>query len=685
MLFIFMIGVKVDPTIVLRSGKKALAVGVLAFFIPYGLANLVTFFIERSSGLDAGITKALHYVVEMQSMTAFPVVTCFLEELKILNSEIGRLASSSSIISDVCLWAVLSIKFAVKIAQTKSVNVTVGSLLSGILFTVLILYGVRPAASWAIRKTPEGKPVKEVYIISVLLVLMAFGFTGGAIGVNALVASLVFGLVIPDGPPLGAALVERLDCFVSVLLMPLFFISCGLQMDVFSIQKYKNVGFLQLVFFVVFLGKTMGTMLPLLFCRMPFRDAFSLALIMNSKGIVELAFLNDFQRSEVITQEGYTICIISVVAITGFVSPLVKVLYDPSRRYIAYKRRTLQHSRYNEELRILACIHSQENVPAIIRILQVSNPSKDSPINLVILHLTKLMGRASSLLVVQSDHNNSSSNPTQTERILNAFKKLEEQHLGFIMTHGYKAISPYATMHDDVCSLALEKRTILILIPFHEQWILGQRVETSYAYRHLNRNVLEKAPCSVGIVIDRGSLKKSRYVISQPSLYQVAVLFFGGADDREALAYARRMAENSFVQLNLLCFTDSRSNSIVGGSERSKTLDAELLTETKHSIQFKRPISYQENVVTQGKDVVSMTRSVCSAYDLVMVGKRHGGSPIMTQLRKWHQSGDLGAIGEILTASDCGGEATILVVQQQTKLWGLRDPEESTHLRKVLL
>lgn len=299
MLFIFLIGVKVDPTMVLRSGKKSLAVGILSFFASYGLASLVAFLLDQYLSLDIGIAKALPHIVVMQSMTAFPVITCFLEELNILNSEIGRLASSSSIICDVCLWSVMSIKFAVKIATTKPLRVTVGLFLSGIFFSIFIVFGVRPAASWAIRRTPEGKPVKEIYIFIVLAVLMACGFVGEAIGINAFVASLALGLVIPDGPPLGAALVERLDCFVSVLLMPLYFIICGLNMDIFSVQKLENVGVLQLVVFVAFFGRIMGTLLPLLFCRMPFRDALSLALIMNSKGIVELAFLNNFHRSAV--------------------------------------------------------------------------------------------------------------------------------------------------------------------------------------------------------------------------------------------------------------------------------------------------------------------------------------------------------------------------------------------------
>jgi Kef-type K+ transport system membrane component KefB len=106
-------------------------------------------------------------------------------------------------------------------------------------------------------------------------------------------------LVIPDGPPLGAAIVDRLDCFVSALLMPIFFTLCGLKTNVFSVQKWKTVVVILLVVFIGFLGKIIGTMLPPLFCRMPFRDALALGLLMNSKGIVELVLLNDWKTNSV--------------------------------------------------------------------------------------------------------------------------------------------------------------------------------------------------------------------------------------------------------------------------------------------------------------------------------------------------------------------------------------------------
>lgn len=384
---------------------------------------------------------------------------------------------------------------------------------------------------------------------------------------------------------------------------------------------------------------------------------------------------------QVVNEESFTIMIIFVVVATGVISPLVKTLYDPSRRFVAYKRRTILHSRHNEELRILACIHSQDNVEAAVNLLDMSNPTKESHINLVALHLVKLEGRAASLLIAYHPREKPSLEPTQSERIFNIFRSYEQKNRNLVMLQCFKGISPYATMHNDVCSLALEKRTCLIIVPFHKQWIVGGRLESSYAFRHLNKNVLEKAPCTVGILIDRANKNRPRPAFTEPSFRRVAVLFFGGADDREALAYGRRMSEHHNVSLTLIRF--SASVEIVSGTARSKMLDGDILGDFRLHSMRNETVAYQDEVVTDSTGILSVIRSMENAYELVLVGRRHGESQFLSNLKKWNDNGELGIIGEIFASSAYKGKSLVLVVQQQTRVWGLHDPEDSTHLRKV--
>ncbi|CAI8596935.1 unnamed protein product [Vicia faba] len=675
MIFIFLLGVKIDPTIIFRSGKRTFAIGILCFFVPYTLSGLVALFINHFASLDHAISKGLPTVVEIQCITAFPVISCFLTELHILNSEIGRLASSSSLVCDFCFGLVMMLKFAAKLTSAKSIGVTIGSLFSSALLVSFIVFVVHPAALYAINHTPEGKPVQEIYIIGTLITLIFCGLIGEVIGFDAIVVSFMVGLAIPDGPPLGAALVDKIECFVSVVLLPLLFAVVGMRTDVFAIQKMKTLGIVELIICIAFFGKLLGALLPLLFYRMPFRDAISLSLIMNCKGTVELALLMNMKLKNVLDDELFSILVLTLVLVTGIVSPVVKALYDPSRRFLAYKRRTILHHPSEEEFRILACIHKEDNVLAVLNLLAASNPTEKARIDLVVLQLVKLVGRAASVLVSHKPRDKPG------EKIFIPFTKFEDGYRGKVTLHCYKGISPYATMHNDVCYLALEKRITFIIIPFHKQWIIGGMAESSFAFKQLNKNVLEKAPCSVGVLIDRGNQKKFWCGYMNESTYLVAVLFFGGADDREALAYAKRMLDQPNVNITLFHFSSAK-NDVVGGTDRSKKLDTQILSEFRLSGFRNDRVFYKEEDVVNGRDVLSVIEYMESYYDLVMVGRRHEDSQLMSELKKW-KHGELGTVGEILASLNIGAKTSVLVVQQQTKFWGSRDPEESTHLRRV--
>jgi len=169
---------------------------------------------------------------------------------------------------------------------------------------------------------------------------------------------------------------------------------------------------------------------------------------------------------QMMNDECFAIMILNLVFVTGILSPIVRVLYDPSRRFIAYKRRTIMHHNSEEQLRILACIHKQENVLAVLNLLSASNATKTSTIDLVVLQLIKLVGRSSSVLVAHLPCKKFGDNPTLTEKIFNSFNKFEDAYKGSVTIHCYKGISPYATMHNDVCYMALEKRTTFIILPF---------------------------------------------------------------------------------------------------------------------------------------------------------------------------------------------------------------------------
>ena len=125
------------------------------------------------------------------------------------------------------------------------------------------------------------------------------------------------------------------------------------------------------------------------------------------------------------------------------------------------------------------------------------------------------------------------------------------------MVNLFTAISPYTTMHDEVCALALEKRVSMILVPFHKLWTVHETDEASNSVRAMNRNILKKAPCSVGILVNRGTLTAAARSRNSCTTFNIGMIFVGGQDDREALAYAIRMSKHPNVRLTLIRFIEA--------------------------------------------------------------------------------------------------------------------------------
>ncbi|OEL35597.1 hypothetical protein BAE44_0003384 [Dichanthelium oligosanthes] len=78
---------------------------------------------------------------------------------------------------------------------------------------------------------------------------------------------------------------------------------------------------------------------------MPFRDATVLVLMLNIRGIVEVAAINNWGDTMKATTEHYSTLTMSMVLITAVSTPLIKLLYDPSGQFVRAKRCTLEDVR----------------------------------------------------------------------------------------------------------------------------------------------------------------------------------------------------------------------------------------------------------------------------------------------------------------------------------------------------
>jgi len=365
--------------------------------------------------------------------------------------------------------------------------------------------------------------------------------------------------------------------------------------------------------------------------------------------------------------------IYTMVAITGFATLVVHYIYDPSRRYKTYIRKTVKDSQKDFDLKILVCIQDEENVHPMINLLQATNPTNTTPLSVFVLHLMELSGRAASILTKNetTKFKPSTYKETSTQHISNVFNQFLLHNQGCVTLQLFTAIAPYASMHDDICYMAMDTKSNILIVPFHKQWSMNGNVEASNgSIRLVNQKVLNKAPCSTGVLIDRSQMRGKLLVIHEKCFCETAMLFLGGADDQEAMAYAMRIAEHPNVKLTVIWVRYMMQQKQCN----IKNPYIDMMEHVRYTSNLKEKVFFKEEIVEDGAGTTQVIRRMEGRYSLVIVGRHHiANSPCIMGLTEWCELPELGPVGNLLATSDF--TFSVLVVQQQpynNEIWYCR-------------
>lgn len=306
-------------------------------------------------------------------------------------------------------------------------------------------------------------------------------------------------------------------------------------------------------------------------------------------------------------------------------------------------------------------MQNQDIVPSFINILEASNATEQSPIAVIAVLLEEVVGRATHMLVAHQSTRILQPNNSRSGHIINALRQYELCNESCVTIQSFSAVSHFDMVHDDICRVALDQNATFLILPFHKHWeIDGSIGSINRSVQNMNIKVMEKAPCSVGILVDRGILTGSMSILNGQSIFHVAVIYIGGPDDAESLCYAARMGAHSNVTLTIIRF-------LLHGTDnaRDRKQDNNLIDEVRQANVENQNFKFQEQIAKDGVGLAASLRSLDNSFDLVIVGKNHQASEVMMGLQAWSECPELGVVGDILASSDFGSTASVLVVKQQ--------------------
>lgn len=371
-------------------------------------------------------------------------------------------------------------------------------------------------------------------------------------------------------------------------------------------------------------------------------------------------------------EQTYIQLVLSTLVVTMIVTPMISFLCTSQAQLELSCQhrglRTLRSMPRNTEFRILCCVHNEESVQGIITLLEASNPTESSSICAYIVQVSELIGLAAPLLVPydKTRRKLKLAFSASTDHIICAFENYARNSRGPVMILPFIMVASYKTMHESVCRLAQDKFIPLIIVPFHLNHRYSVGGSISAAIRQFNANVQAFAPCTVGILVDRGF---SCGMSSSQFSYHVAVIFIGGPDDREALAYGTRISDHNLAVSVTVIRIDLRRMNTEGTyqeEERETLLDESTMEEFKLKNIGSPAAFWKEILVDDVADVMNSIRSIEGHYDLVLVGRRRSwaGGIMEDEMSGFVENEELGVIGDMLASSDfCGGKVSVLVMQ----------------------
>ncbi|CAA7032329.1 unnamed protein product [Microthlaspi erraticum] len=696
--FFFLTAAKTDVAAIAKAPRKHKYIATIGVMVPMICVGATGMAMRDQMEKNMQKMSSIGGIAFGLAFSSFPVIYTILKDMNLLNSEVGKFAMSVALLGDMAALVVLIVLECLMQGDEGGSYAVIWYLVSAAILTTFMVLVVRRAFLWVVAQTPEGKLVDQNYIVLILLGVLVACFVTDMLGLSIGVGAIWLGLLVPQGPPLSSTLAIRSETFIHELLLPFTFGLVGLNTNVHLVSQRAWTQQLSPLFYMIIVGlitKFIATVSAALFFKVPTRDSLTLGLMMNLRGQIDLLLYLHWIDKRIVGLSGFTVLILNTIVVTGISTPLISFLYDPNRPYRISKHRTIQHTPPSTEMGLVLAVSDHEALSGLITFLDLAYPTTSSPLHVYAVQLVELMGRATPLFVdherkreeededddeeeEEREHHTASG---RVDQVQSAFRLYQEKRNECVTLRAYTAHAPKRLMYQDICELALTKKTAFILLPYQQER-LDDDAPTELrdsGMLSVNADVLAHTPCSVCIYYDKGRLRNAlvRSSVEQQhssthssrarqETYRFVVLFLGGADNREALHLADRMTANPDIILTVIRFLSYNHE---GEDEREKKLDDGVVTWFWVKNEGKDRVSYKEVVVKNGAETLAAIQAMnVNDYDLWITGRREGINPkILEGLSTWSEDHQLGVIGDTVAGSVFASEGSVLVVQQQVR------------------
>ncbi|MFE4370229.1 cation:proton antiporter [Streptomyces sp. NPDC056835] len=325
LLFMFLIGWEIDLRQIKARKNAVLGISLSAIVVPFGTGAVLAVWLygnhDRVGGEHVGQTSFVLFVGTAMAITAFPVLARIILEHRLQHTRVGILALASAAVGDALAWCMLAVVSVVVVSSGPGhVYTVIGGTA---LYAVVLVAVVRPLLSRLVTAMTRNDVVSPRLLPVIAAGVLGCSFFTHWIGLDAIFGAFTFGLIMPRSSlTLLKSSVSVPFEHVTSLLMPIFFITTGLSVDV---TQLGGAGALELVaiILVACFGKLVGATGAALVSGLPWKEASAIGVLMNTRGLTELIILNAGVSMGVLDNRMFTMMVLMALITTALAGPLV--------------------------------------------------------------------------------------------------------------------------------------------------------------------------------------------------------------------------------------------------------------------------------------------------------------------------------------------------------------------------
>jgi hypothetical protein len=203
---------------------------------------------------------------------------------------------------------------------------------------------LRPLLARVAKAYDEAGRVPGAWVATIFAGVLLSAFITEEIGIAVIFGGFVAGMIMPRHAGLTEDVTRRMEDFVVVLLLPMFFAYTGLKTNVGLLDRPVLWWITGLLILVAIVGKFFGAAIAARLTGFDWRASAVIGTLMNTRGLTELIVLNLALEKGVISDALFAALVLMALVTTFMAGPLLK-LFDPKNSYGAPLEDELEDAR----------------------------------------------------------------------------------------------------------------------------------------------------------------------------------------------------------------------------------------------------------------------------------------------------------------------------------------------------